>query len=170
MDITFYLKKFQEAADKLDKKNLTEKEIEVAVGIYQEHSVFLKLYKKSWANESENLLTAESRIFFSIWVSDITIQEQKIFYNIHALKLRKLKGYSIESRKFAETFRASFKKFEHRWKNVSTEFGPLTLMEGWIKLDEENFQNEIVDLANRFLEIEHLIDNNLAHFKKPTGK
>lgn len=86
-------------------------------------------------------------------------------YNIHALKLRKLKGYSIQSRKFAELFREDFKDYTHKWKNVSTNHGPLTLMEGWLKLDLETFQDKVLKKAYNFLEIEHLIDTTLEKFK-----
>jgi hypothetical protein len=169
VDITFYLNKFKKSADELDKKLLRKKQIEVAVGIYAD-SVFLKLYKKSWATQFQNPLTAESRIFFSVWINDSAIKEQKIFYNIHALKLRQLKGYLILSRKFADAFRLSFKNFEHKWQNVGVNFGPLTLMQGWIKIDLLHFKDKISALAGIFLEIEHLIDNNLANFKQPKNK
>ena len=86
MNFTYYLDKFQQSANRLDKKLLAKKQIEVAVGIYQD-SVFLKLYKKAWANKVPDPLAAASRIFFSVWINDKLIQEQKIFYNIHALKL-----------------------------------------------------------------------------------
>jgi hypothetical protein len=69
------------------------------------------------------------------------------------------------SRKFATTFRDSFKEFEHKWKNVSVKFGPQTLMEGWLKIDLGNFQDDILELANNFLEIEYLVDDALAKFK-----
>jgi hypothetical protein len=164
MDIPFYLDKFQKIADQLDKKVLNQKSIEVSVGIYSD-SVFIKLYKKSWSGNPEEALTAESRIFFSVWVNDATLEKQKIMYNIHALKLRKLKGYSIQSRKFAEVFRDSFKDYEQKWPNVSVNHGPLTLMEGWTKLDLENFQEEVLELANNFLEIEYLVDHTLDPFK-----
>lgn len=164
MDIENYLNKFQKAADRLDKNQLDKKQIEVAVGVVL-NSVFLKLYKKAWTSTSQDPLTASSRIFFSIWINDSTIREQKIYYNIHALKLRQLKGYSIQSRKFSDAFRQGFKDFEHQWKNVSVNFGPLTLMEGWVKIDSDNFQSDILKLANNFLEIDHLVDNTLAKFK-----
>lgn len=140
--------------------------MEVAVGIYKNDSVFIKLYKKSWANKSEDLLTSESRIFFSVWINKSIINEQKLFYNIHALKLRKLNGYKITSRNFADNFRISFKIFESQWKNVSTQFGPLTLMEGSFDFEPENLQNEIVQLANQFLQIDFLIDDLLEKYKK----
>jgi len=165
MDYKHYLSTFQKAAGQLDKKVLRKKQIEVAVGEIL-NSVFLKLYKKSWTNPSQDPLTSMSRIFFSIWTKNSAIEEQKIFYNIHALKLRHLKGYTIQSRVFADIFRDSFKGFEHKWKNVSVKFGPLTLMEGWLKVDPDNFQDEIAELANNFLEMEHLIDDTLAKFKK----
>ena len=72
----------------------------------------------------------------------------------------------IESRKFADTFRKSFKRFEHKWENVSVKFGPLTLMEGWLEIDLEDFQDIILGLANNFLEIEQLVDETLVEFKQ----
>ena len=166
MDTSFHLDKFQKAAGQLDKKLLNKKKIEAAVLMYGEDCVVLKLYKRGWENPLQDPLASTSRIFFSIWISGSTIHEQKIFYNIHALKLRQLKGYSIQSRKFAGIFRNSFKNFEHKWENVSVNFGPLTLIEGWVKMDMENLQDVILKLANNFLEIEHLVDETLAHFKK----
>ena len=165
MDTAFYLEKFQRAAGQLDQKLLHKKDIEVAVGVILD-SVFLKLYKKSWASPLQDPLTAESRIFFSIWINDAAIEEQKMLYNIHALKLRHLKGYALESRKFADAFRNDFKVFEPQWPNVSVKFGPLTLMEGWVKIDLINFHDEIFMLANNFLAIAHLVDDTLVKFKK----
>jgi len=164
MDTTFYLEIFQNAADKIDKSVMARKQLEVATGLYGD-SVFLKLYKQSWASPSQDPLTAKSRIFFSIWINDSAIKEQKLLYNIHALKLRQLKGYSIASRKFADSFRGFFTEFEQQWPNVSLNYGPLTLMQGWIKSDPEKMQEEITGLANNFLELESLIDQTLAKFK-----
>ena len=38
------------------------------------------------------------------------------------------------------------------------------------QIDVENFQNQILQLANQFLEIDYLIDNNLDKFKKGKDK
>ena len=165
MDTSFYVDEFQKAADQVDKKLLSKKKVETAVVMYGADAVVLKLYKRSWTNQMQDPLTSESRIFFSVWINGSALEEQKLWYNIHALKLRQLKGYSIQSKKFADIFRDRFKAVEHKWNNVSIRFGPLTLMEGWIKIDPENFQNDILKLANNFLEIEHLVDDTLAHFK-----
>jgi hypothetical protein len=165
MEFENYISLFQKAVTQIDEKLLNEKKIETNVGEIL-NSAFLKLYKKSWTNSIDNPLTAETRIFFSIWVNESTLQQKKIFYNIHALKLRKLYGYSIESKKFANSFREKVKKHLYKWENVSTDFGPLTLMEGWIEFDNENAQEDILQLANNFLEIENIIDQTLVEFKK----
>ncbi|MES2064725.1 MAG: hypothetical protein V4456_22600 [Bacteroidota bacterium] len=160
-----HLNTFQKAAAHLDKEVLKTLQIEIAVGEVMD-SVCLKMYKTAWANPNEDPLHSKSRIFFSIWANDITLDEQKISYNIHAFKLRHLNGYAIESRKFANLFRADFKQLENEWPNVSVKFGPLTLMEGWVKLQPGNLQNQIQTLANNFLEIIPLVDNTLAKFKR----
>lgn len=164
MDTTFYLEKFEQAAAQIDKGILARRQVEVSAVLYKD-SVCLKLYKRSWASPGQDPITAESRIFFSVWIADSLIREGKLFYNIHALKLRKLKGYSIESRKFAADFRSGFNAFEHVWENVSVKFGPQTLMEGWVKIDPADFQAEILELAGKFLAIEYLVDDVLAKFK-----
>jgi hypothetical protein len=165
MDTNYYLQRFQNAANQIDKRLLSAKQLEVAMVLYGD-AVVLKLYKRSWANPQQNALTAETRIFFSVWINDPSIPSEKLFYNIHALKLRKLPGYKIESRKFADYFRTRFEEFKHRWPNVDLNLGPLTLMEGWIKTDLDQLENETIHLCNNFLEIEHLIDNTLDHFKR----
>ena len=90
----------------------------------------------------------------------------KILYNIHAFKLRQLPGYSIGSRKFATLFRADFREVEHQWQNVSTKFGPLTLMEGWSKIDPEDGQQEVWRLADSFFKTAPPIDRTLAKFRR----
>lgn len=165
MDVVYYLDRFKKAAKLLDQKLLSEKGTEVATGVYL-NSVFLKLYKPSWASPMQDPVTAESRIFFSVWVDEQSLQKQEIYYNIHALKLRKLKGYVIESRKFAADFRTGFKEFEQAWPNVSMNFGPLTLMQGTVKVNSDNLDAEIIRLSNEFLKITYLVDATLLKFKK----
>lgn len=164
MDLALYRKKFQKAADQLDKKTINRKRIDVSVDVVQD-AVCLRLYKTAWTNNFQNPMASESKIFFSVWLNDATSKEQKVRYNIHAFKLRQLNGYAIESNNFAEEFRKRFDSGAH-WPNVSTAFGPQTLMEGWQKLDIENLEQQITDLANHFLDIENLIDEVLDTFKK----
>ncbi len=156
---------FHEAANQIERPLLAEKKIEIAVGVYQ-NSSYLKVFKNSWANSTPNALTADARIFFSVWADEHSLKASKLNYNIHALKLRKLDGYSITSRAFAATFRKDFAEYAHEWENVSVAFGPQTLMQGWVNISMSNYQNEIVQLAYKFLKIEHLIDNNLNRYIK----
>lgn len=156
---------FQEAAKQIERPLLAEKQLEIAVGVYQ-NSYYLKVFKNSWANSTPNALTADARIFFSVWADEHSLKTSALNYNIHALKLRKLDGYSITSRAFAATFRKDFEKYAGEWENVSVAFGPLTLMQGWVNIPLSNYQNEIVQLAYKFLKIEHLIDNNLTRYIK----
>ena len=146
---------------KIDEKKLCVSVVDVL------NSVALKIYKESWTNKNSDPLTAPSRIFFSIWVNDKTLKKNTLYYNIHALKLRQLSAYAIESTKFAKSFRAKFKKFEGDWPNVSTDFGPLTLMEGWHALNGEPIEEIVAILANNFIKIDSLIDETLAEFKRP---
>jgi hypothetical protein len=164
MDYSYYLDVFQKAADQLDKKLFRDKQLEVSTGLILD-SVFLKVYKKTWTSDRQDPMNATTRIFFSVWVNDKTIAAQKIFYNIHAFKLRELRGYSISSRDFAKDFRDRFEEAQHNWKNVSVAFGPLTLMEGWETLETDAPENIISGLAGNFLPIAELIDKTLEKFE-----
>ncbi len=70
---------------------------------------------------------AKAKTRFEKWT-----RRNRANYNIHALKLRQLKGYSVTSRDFAKELRDNFENIRGRWPNVSVDYGPLTLMQGWI--------------------------------------
>jgi len=36
------------------------------------------------------------------------------------------------------------------WPNVSVDYGPLTLMEGWIEVDSVHFEGDVLVLMERF--------------------
>lgn len=164
-DAPSYLAVFRHACEYLNQKRLQEGQIEVAVGEVLD-CVYLKLYKKAWTHPKSHPLTAHSRIFFSVWINDKSLQENILHYNIHALKLRQLEGYRIESKKFAAEFRRRFKPYQKEWNNVSTDFGPLTLMEGWMPIDPSHFQHVVAGLGNRFIELAPLIDEVLTQYIK----
>ncbi|MCI3939488.1 hypothetical protein MQX03_20140 [Chryseobacterium aahli] len=164
MDYNFYQQKFQEAVEDIFFMQFNDLGLKLSVEKVLE-SVTLKIYKPEWSNNFNSPLNSKSRIFFSVWVNDKTIKEGKLYYNIHALKLRELKGYKISSRKFAEKFRNKFIEYQGDWENVDVNFGPLTLMEGWITLNLEEIQSDIIDLAWDFLKISPLIDETLSGFK-----
>lgn len=96
MNINHFLKVFQNSTNLLNSSELTKLEIDFSVGIYLD-SVFLKLYKKEWGNNFSDPLNANTRIFFSVWVSNKTLLNDKLFYNIHAFKLRDLKVIQFQA-------------------------------------------------------------------------
>jgi len=158
-----YLTLFQKAADGLDHKPFIKNGLEHKVGIWID-SVVLKFQKPSWRNS--DAIPFKNAIFFSVWVSDETVAKNKLYYNIHALKLRELKGYKLKSRDFARDFRTRFKPYEDQWPNVSTNFGPLTLMEGWVAIDDNNLEGQIQELGRKLLNIHFIIDDLLEASKK----
>jgi ankyrin repeat protein len=131
-------------------------------GFYKD-CVVLKLQKSSWTNDPMEQLENKSGIFFSIWANAASIRVNRLNYNIHALKLRQLKGYSISSRDFADEFRHLFGPFRKSWPNVDLYHGPLTLMQGWIELSPDSAEAAILALLQRFAtELSPLIDRLLA--------
>ncbi|SEN37788.1 hypothetical protein SAMN04488505_1102 [Chitinophaga rupis] len=166
METAYYLDKFQKIANDLDQQHFSEKKLESKVGIWL-HSVALKVQKRSWINASQLARPFEESIFFSVWVNDESARTGKLYYNIHALKLRQLTGYKIKSRDFATAFRMRFKAFEMKWPNVRLDLGPLTLMEGWVVLDEEHFAATVKDLTYNFSAIAFIIDELLEERKIP---
>jgi len=124
-------------------------------------STVLKLQKPSWTNDPMDRVENTSGIFFSIWTNHGSMMNNRVNYNIHALKLRDLKGYSIKSRAFAFDFRNAFAPMHGPWPNVSVEYGPQTLMEGWIEADSVHLEKDILDLMDRFASLSPLIDRLL---------
>jgi hypothetical protein len=111
-------------------------------------------------------LENESGIFFSVWIDAEDATRNRAQYNIHALKLRQLRGYAISSRDFASEFRASFASMQSAWPNVSVAYGPQTLMQGWIDIDERSCGASILSLMLRFAEVATLIDRLLQQRRR----
>jgi len=160
MDHAHYLDIFNNATSRINKVDFAEKQLEIKTGIWID-SVVLKIQKASWCNQNKTGPTFTDGVFFSVWLSDEQIKRNRLAYNIHALKMRELKGYSIKSRDFAEAFRLKFNEFEQQWPNVGTDFGPQTLMEGWEEVDLNHFEHVIIGLAYKFLKVQHIIDELL---------
>lgn len=129
-------------------------------GFYNDCSV-LKLQKASWTDDRMDQVENKTGIFFSIWVNEDAASKSRANYNIHALKLRQLKEYSITSRDFAQDFRDGFAPMRDAWPNVSVDFGPLTLMQGWIEIVPKDFEKDVSVLLERFKPVGRLIDRLL---------
>ena len=126
----------------------------------------LKLQKPSWTNDPTYRVQNKSGIFFSVWMNEVSTRKNHANYNIHALKLRQLEGYSITSRDFANDFRKIFASMRNAWPNVSVDYGPLTLMQGWIKIDQNSFEKDTLALMERFKHLSPLIDRLLESRRK----
>ena len=129
-------------------------------GSYKACSV-LKLQKPSWTNDPMDRVENTSGIFFSVWTNEASTSKRRANYNVHALKLRQLEGYSITSRDFANEFRKGFAAKRYAWPNVSVNYGPLTLMQGWIEVDSKSFEKSVLVLMERFNHLSPLIDSLL---------
>lgn len=135
------------------------------VGIWLE-STALKIYKSTWTTRVSENTPAPGEIFFSVWVDADDLVSGRANYNIHALKLRKLKDYALQSREFAEAFRAEFRNVESKWPHVSVDFGPQTLMQGWIPLEANNFDQALDGLIDQFVSLHGWIDRLLEERRR----
>ncbi len=122
----------------------------------------LKLQKGSWTNGNSSDAANECGIFFSVWLDKPGLRLSRAHYNIHALKLRQLKGYSIASIDFAREFQESFQSLPNAWPNVSVQYGPQTLMQGWIEVVPESFERDVRSLIAEFEAASVVIDTLLA--------
>ncbi len=136
----------------LDKHNL-----EVLVGTWVNSSV-LKVQRRSWTEAQRVPGSKHTGIFFSVWVTEQSLKKKQALYNIHALCLRSLPAYTLQSREFAAAFRAQFADQKNGWPGVSVEYGPQTLMQGWVPLDEKLFEKDVERLVRLFIPLADAID------------
>ena len=148
---------FLEAKSLLEASGILGEDLVCKVGDYP----VLKLLKSTWTNDAHDRIGNGTGVFFSVWESDRDTEQDIVLYNIHALKLRQLAGYRLESRKFAFAFRDEFMPHAEKWPNVRTDFGPLTLMQGWIPRRPKQLAHDIVNLAHQFCELVPVIDRLL---------
>jgi hypothetical protein len=124
-------------------------------------SAVLKIQKPSWTDGGPG-----QGVFFSIWLGDKEIRKNRFNYNIHALKLRLREGYAIKPGDFASAFRGKFASQSGRWPNVCTDYGPQTLMQGWMPLDAKTFRRDVAGLVDSFVAIHGIIDVLLEERRK----
>lgn len=125
-----------------------------------------KLHKRHWSPDSLEGAGNTTGIFFSVWVDEAAIAKGGLHYNLHALKLRQLPGYTLESRKFAVAFREAAAPMLADWAGVETDFGPQTLFQGFADCPVEQVEVVTVELARKFLPLAEVVDGLLAKAKK----
>jgi ankyrin repeat protein len=123
------------------------------------NSSALKIQKAHWTDG------AGHQTFFSVWADAKDLKKGRFKYNIHALKMRLLPGYRMSADDFASGFRERFTKAGGNWPNVKTDYGPQTLMEGWMPFDVKTFRDDVTGLVNGFIAIHGIIDDLLEELR-----
>lgn len=154
---------FERAARRV-RPALRPHQLEVEAGSWLGSSA-LKVQKPSWTQSRAMPNEPHAGTFFSVWVEPKGLKKKQAFYNIHALRLRSLNAYELQSREFAEAFRTRFARQRAEWPNVSIDFGPQTLMQGWIPLDESRLEQDAAKLILQFVPLSELIDDLLEQRK-----
>lgn len=121
----------------------------------------LYLAKPAWTNRFDQERESTIGIFFSIWVTSELVERGQFAYNIHAKQLRKLSGYKLTARKFADEFRQAVKASVANWPGVRMDFGPLTLLEGRVDCTLDDFARKIEQRITGFVTVHHEVDNLL---------
>jgi hypothetical protein len=122
----------------------------------------LKIIKPSWTTDAVEDLLNTNGVFFSVWVDAACEAKDVARYNLHAKKLRVLKGENFAAREFARSFRAAAKSELAAWPNCTFPVGPITLFEGHVPLNENTLQSETNKLIDRFVKLTPLIEQMLA--------
>ena len=125
-------------------------------------ATILKLLKLTWTTDKPTELLNSNGLFFSVWV-DAACEAQGIArYNLHAKKLRMIKGEAFAAREFARAFRVHGKRELTGWPNWSYPKGPITLFEGHFPLDIKTLRTDTSALMDRFAALTPMLDRLLA--------
>ena len=161
-----HLKSFRRAKVRITRDALFDQSWICKTGLWPDpqtaKALVLKLLKRHWSQDSNDCIVSTSGIFFSVWINSPDAAKGGLHYNLHALKLRQLAGYSLQSRKFASAFRTRFLSEHSNWPDVKTAFGPQTLFQGFIECRPDRFDMAASRLAIKFLPLGVLIDELLS--------
>lgn len=124
-------------------------------------AAILKLLKPAWTTDPAGALLNSNGVFFGVWVDEACIATGRFRYNVHAKKLRYLKGDTFPAREFARSFRSDASKALEDWPALRYPKGPVTLFEGDVPLDLSTLKAETSALMDRFARLAPLIDGKL---------
>lgn len=145
------------APELLKKQGLVCKQLQ-----FEDNECFpLYLAKQHWTNRFDEERESTIGIFCGIWVTPTLLRKKQFAYNIHAKSLRKLPGYKLTSRKFANDFRSLVRSQVSQWPNISLEHGPLTLLQGKETCELNSFAEKVEERIFGFVDIHQHIDNLL---------
>ncbi len=121
-------------------------------------AALLKIIKPEWTTDAPSELLNTNGLFFSIWVDAASEARGVARYNLHAKKLREIKGEAFAAREFVRAFRAQCGDELKGWPNWSYPKGPITLFEGEVPLDVATLQTKSSDLITRFVALTPLLE------------
>ena len=124
-------------------------------------AAILKLLKPSWTTDTTTEILNTNGLFFSVWIDAACEAKAIARYNLHAKKLRFIKGETFAAREFARAFRAQGKDELASWPNWSYPKGPITLFEGHFPLNATTLHTETATLMDRFATLTPLLDRLL---------
>lgn len=125
-------------------------------------AAILKVLKPGWTTDPPEQFLNTNGLFFSVWVDDACVKQKRARYNLHARKLRNLKGETFAAREFARAFRTEAGGALQAWPSAVYPKGPITLFEGHFHLDIRTLQAETAVLLDRFVALVPMIDRMLA--------
>jgi hypothetical protein len=125
-------------------------------------AAILKVLKPAWTTDAPEQFLNTNGLFFSIWVDAACVAQKRARYNVHAKKLRTIKGEAFAAREFARAFRTEASGALQAWPSTVYPKGPITLFEGHIHLDQRTLEAEAGRLVDRFVELVPLIERQLA--------
>ncbi len=125
-------------------------------------AALLKVMRPAWTTDEPEELLNSNGVFFSVWVDAACEAKGIARYNLHAKKLRFIKGDTFAAREFARNFRAKAKAPLAAWPNATFPVGPITLFEGHVPLDIETLHAETSKLVDRFVALTPLVEQMLA--------
>jgi hypothetical protein len=114
-------------------------------------AALLKLLKPSWTTDAPGELLNSNGLFFGVWVDAECEAKGIARYNLHAKKLRFIRGEGFAARQFVRSFRGAADLQD--WPNVSFPKGPITLFEGHVPLDVTTLHSETSTLMDRFAKL-----------------
>jgi len=118
----------------------------------------LYLAKEHWTNRFDPERESTIGVFFSAWVSPELLKKQEFAYTIHSKQLRKLPGYRLASREFADEFRDLVRTRVASWPNIRMDYGPVTLLEGKDTCELDSFEKNVEKRVSDFVGIHEEID------------
>ena len=120
----------------------------------------LKILKDEWTRTPPDQLGNDG-VFFAIWVTPKDVEEKRVKYNVHALKLRTFPQYKIRAWDFAESFRALANDDIQSLPNVNMNLGPGNLFQGHVDADLSDLKEKCMPLIQTFVKIHPVIDDLL---------